>query len=102
MGYPTRGRPAQHRRSPLQGMLSSIGGGILRDGLVAEVPTVLRSDLYAVAALAGTVVVVIGDQLGIPASAAAIVGAVLCFCLRLLAIHRGWQLPSAHPGSDKE
>jgi uncharacterized membrane protein YeiH len=83
--------------APLLGMLSGIGGGMLRDVLVAEIPTVLRSDLYAVAALAGAVVVVIGDQMGVPASAAAIVGAAICFCLRLLAIHRGWQLPSARP-----
>src|SRR5581483_11705223 len=53
--------------APLLGMLSGIGGGMLRDILVAEIPTVLRSDLYAVAALAGAVVVVIGNQLGIPA-----------------------------------
>jgi uncharacterized membrane protein YeiH len=52
--------------APLLGMLSGIGGGMLRDVLVAEIPTVLRSDLYAVAALVGAVVVVIGDQLGIP------------------------------------
>ena len=88
--------------APLLGMLSGIGGGMQRDVLVAEIPTVLRSDLYAVAALVGAVVVVIGDELGIPPSAAAIVGAAICFCLRLLAIHRGWQLPSARPGSDKE
>jgi uncharacterized membrane protein YeiH len=87
--------------APLLGMLSGIGGGILRDVLVAEIPTVLRSDLYAVAALAGAVVVVIGDQLGIPPSVAAIVGAAVCFSLRLLAIHRGWHLPSARRGSDK-
>jgi uncharacterized membrane protein YeiH len=88
--------------APLLGMLSGIGGGMLRDVLVAEVPNVLRSDLYAVAALVGAIVVVIGNQLGIPASAAAIVGAAICFCLRLLAIHRGWQLPSARPEPDKE
>ena len=81
--------------APLLGMLSGIGGGMLRDVLVAEIPTVLRSDLYAVAALGGAIVVVIGEHLGIPASAAAIVGAAICFCLRLLAIHRGWHLPSA-------
>ena len=88
--------------APLLGMLSGIGGGMLRDVLVAEVPNVLRSDLYAVAALAGAVVVVIGEQLGIPSSAAAIVGAAICFCLRLLAIHRGWQLPSARPEPDQD
>ena len=88
--------------APLLGMLSGIGGGMLRDVLVAEIPTVLRSDLYAVAALVGAGVVVIGDQLGISPSTAAIVGAAICFCLRLLAIHRSWQLPRARPEPDKD
>ena len=48
--------------APLLGMLTGIGGGMMRDVLVAEIPNVLRSDLYAVAALAGAVVVVIGHQ----------------------------------------
>ena len=39
--------------APLLGMLSGIGGGMLRDVLVAQIPTVLRAELYAVAALAG-------------------------------------------------
>ncbi|MGH7062403.1 MAG: trimeric intracellular cation channel family protein, partial [Stellaceae bacterium] len=47
----------------LLGMLSGIGGGMVRDLLLAEIPTVLRADLYAVAALAGAAVVVIGDGL---------------------------------------
>ncbi|HEX6043894.1 MAG TPA: trimeric intracellular cation channel family protein, partial [Pyrinomonadaceae bacterium] len=47
----------------LLGMLTGVGGGILRDVLVAEIPHVLRSDLYAVAALAGAVTVIIGQQL---------------------------------------
>ena len=88
--------------APLLGMLSGIGGGMLHDVLVAEILIVLSSHLCAIAALASAVVVVIGDQLGIPPSAAAIVGAAICFCLRLLAIHRGWRLPSAHPEPDKE
>jgi len=41
-------------------MLTAIGGGMTRDVLLSEIPTVLRADLYAVAALAGAVVVVIG------------------------------------------
>jgi len=45
--------------APLLGMLNRIGGGMLRDVLVAEIPTMLRSDLYAVAALAGAVVMVL-------------------------------------------
>ena len=41
----------------LLGMLSGIGGGMVRDVLLARVPVVLRSDLYAIAALAGAAVV---------------------------------------------
>ena len=76
-------------------MVTAIGGGVVRDVLVAEVPTVLHAELYAVAALAGAVVVVGGQLLGLPSTPPAIAGAVLCFGLRLLAIRRGWGLPVA-------
>lgn len=79
----------------LLGMLTGIGGGMLRDVLVAEIPTVLRAELYAVAALAGAAVVVGGGLLRLPSIPVAIAGAVLCFGLRLLAIRRGWGLPVA-------
>jgi uncharacterized membrane protein YeiH len=79
----------------LLGMLTGIGGGIVRDVLAAEIPTVLRGDIYAVAALVGAAVVVIGSALHFPSAVAAIVGAVLCFGLRWVAIERRWQLPVA-------
>ena len=79
----------------LLGMLTGIGGGMARDVLLAEIPHVLRADLYAVAALAGAAVVVIGDALGLPYAAAAPVGGALCFGLRFMAIRRGWHLPMA-------
>jgi uncharacterized membrane protein YeiH len=68
--------------------------------LLAQVPSVLRSDLYAVAALAGATVVVLGDRFAMSPVAAAIVGAALCFVLRVMAIYRGWHLPKpGHPPS---
>ncbi len=79
----------------LLGMLTGIGGGMARDVLVAEIPTVLRADIYAVAALAGAAVVVMGQFLHIAPTISTIIGALLCFGLRLMAIHRGWQLPVA-------
>lgn len=79
----------------LLGMLTGIGGGMVRDVLLSEVPVVLQSDIYAVAALAGAAVVVIGDALRLPSVAAAVAGASLCFGLRLAAIRRGWHLPIA-------
>ena len=82
----------------LLGMLTGIGGGMVRDVLLADVPMVLRADLYAVAALAGAAVVVIGASLGLPSAATMIAGAVICFVLRMLAVRRGWQLPIAGGG----
>ena len=81
----------------LLGMLTGIGGGMARDVLLAEVPAVLRTDFYAIAALAGAAVVVIGNVLHLPSVAVTIAGALLCFGLRLMAIHRGWRLPNARP-----
>ena len=75
------------------GVLTGIGGGIARDVLVAEIPHVLRRELYAVAALAGATVVVAGAALGLPSAPVAVVGAALCFSVRWLAIRRGWRLP---------
>lgn len=86
----------------LLGMLTGIGGGMLRDVLVAEIPNVLHADLYAVAALAGALVVVIGYELNTTPTGTAALGAALCFCLRLFAIRRGWQLPVARPGPDEK
>jgi uncharacterized membrane protein YeiH len=77
------------------GVLTGVGGGVARDVLVAEIPSVLRAELYAVAALAGASVVVIGDILQLPSVAIAVVGGVVCFGLRFMAIRHGWHLPRA-------
>ncbi len=79
------------------GMISGIGGGIARDVLTAQVPVVLRADIYAVAALAGALVVVAGSGAGMPPTAVALAGIALCVFLRLMALYRGWKLPIAPP-----
>jgi uncharacterized membrane protein YeiH len=79
----------------LLGMLTGIGGGMTRDVLLAEIPTVLCADLYAIAALAGAAVVVTGHLLQVPSPATTTAGAALCFGLRLMAMRRGWHLPVA-------
>jgi uncharacterized membrane protein YeiH len=81
--------------SALLGMVTGIGGGMMRDVLLAEIPQVLRSDLYAVAALAAASVVVMGHQLGLPSGLAALAGGGLCFGLRFMAIRHRWSLPVA-------
>lgn len=79
----------------LLGALTGIGGGMARDILVREIPTVLRADLYAVAALAGAAVVVSGTLLKLPFGLVTGAGLILCFGLRFIAIQRGWHLPTA-------
>ena len=79
----------------LLGMLTGIGGGMVRDMMAAEIPSVLRGDIYAVAALTGAAVVVVGRLLQLPGTATTITGAIICFTLRFVAIRRGWQLPVA-------
>jgi uncharacterized membrane protein YeiH len=83
--------------SILLGVLTGVGGGMLRDVLVSEVPAVLRGELYALAALAGAATVVFAGLLQLPGPVGAVGGAILCFGLRYLAIRRGWRLPVAEP-----
>jgi uncharacterized membrane protein YeiH len=76
-------------------MLTAIGGGLGRDLLTAEIPVVLRREIYALAALAGSVLVVLlyvtGQTGPVPLTAAA----ALVFGLRLIALRRRWSAPVA-------
>jgi len=81
----------------LLGMLTGIGGGMARDIMLTEIPTVLRAELYAVAALAGAVVVVVGESFNLPSTATTLAGVVICLGLRLGSIYRGWHLPKVTP-----
>jgi len=79
----------------LLGMLTGIGGGMARDILVSSTPSVLKGDLYAVAALAAAATVVVGQFLGWPMIITAAGAGLLCLGIRVLAIQRGWDLPVA-------
>jgi uncharacterized membrane protein YeiH len=75
------------------GMISGIGGGMVRDVLAGEVPFVLRTDLYAVAALAAGAIVTLGNELGAPPAWAMLLGAAFCIFLRIMALFHGWRAP---------
>ena len=77
------------------GCLTGIGGGLLRDLLVRDVPVVLRREIYAVPALLGAAVVVIADGQHLPRAPWAIAAAGLVFALRMLGFWRHWQAPVA-------
>lgn len=75
------------------GMLTAIGGGILRDVFVNEIPIVFVKELYASASFAGVVVfyfiLLIGGELYL----ATIIGIILTTGLRLVAMKYNWNLP---------
>ena len=77
----------------LMGMVTGIGGGMLRDVLSGRVPVVFRGELYATPALAGAALAVTGEQLGLPVLVSALVGGGVCLVWRLLAMWRRWQAP---------
>jgi uncharacterized membrane protein YeiH len=70
-----------------------VGGGTIRDVLLARIPNVLRADVYATAALAGATVLVVGLRLKISPKLMTILGAVVCFLLRVVSVWRHWNLP---------
>jgi uncharacterized membrane protein YeiH len=77
------------------GAITGIGGGMLRDILVREIPTVLRGGLYAIPALVGAGIVVTAYHLGEHSLIFPVIGAAACFAMRLAGLHYGLALPSA-------
>lgn len=77
----------------LLGMVTGIGGGVLRDVLAGRVPVVLRGELYATPALVGAGLAVAGVELGLPVELVAVPAAAVCFGWRVLAVRRGWHAP---------
>lgn len=77
----------------LLGAITGVGGGTIRDLLMARSPTVLHSDIYAVAAIFGASVMLVVLRLGGRGPIAATVGATACFALRVVSVWRNWNLP---------
>ena len=77
----------------LLGMMTAVGGGVLRDVLLNRIPVIFRKEIYASAALAGSIVVVVGEYFKWPDTAVSLTGITLCFSLRSLALRYHWNLP---------
>lgn len=77
----------------LLGVMTAIGGGMLRDIMAAEVPRVLHEEVYALAAFAGASAYVGCLWIGVPEIGAAAVAVLLTVGLRLASVHFGWRLP---------
>lgn len=81
----------------VMGVITATFGGVVRDVLGAEIPVILRKEIYATAALAGAVAFVGGTMAGFSPAAAALGGFAVCLIIRGLALLRGWSLPVYRP-----
>ena len=81
--------------SVLLGGITGVGGGTIRDLLLARVPLILQADVYATAALLGAAIVVGGRAVRVPPPAAALAGGLTCFALRVVSLQLHWGLPKA-------
>lgn len=77
------------------GILTAVGGGILRDVFVNEVPIVFVKELYATASFVGVVIFYGLLVAQMPLYAASILGIITTTSLRLVAIKYNWNLPRA-------
>jgi uncharacterized membrane protein YeiH len=77
------------------GAITGVGGGALRDVLVREVPVVLRTGLYAIPALLGATVVVLASEAGTHNLAFPVLGAVVCFVIRIAGVYFDLNVPQA-------
>jgi uncharacterized membrane protein YeiH len=88
-----------HHLGPVQsiilGAITGVGGGMVRDLLLREIPNILRTDLYAVPALLGATVLVVAHQAGSRSALSPLAAAGVCIATRLLAVRYGIGLPIA-------
>ncbi|MGB0120574.1 MAG: trimeric intracellular cation channel family protein [Solirubrobacterales bacterium] len=76
------------------GILTGVGGGVIRDLLAGQTPLIMRSEIYATAALAGTILfVLMFDTLGTSHWVASAVGILTIFGLRMAGLRQSWELP---------
>jgi uncharacterized membrane protein YeiH len=77
------------------GIITAVGGGVLRDMMLSRVPVILEKEIYASAALVGTLIVVLGSNLKwLSSDWIAIIALIVCFTLRLLSLRFHWNLPT--------
>jgi uncharacterized membrane protein YeiH len=79
----------------LMGTITGVTGGILRDVITGQVPLILRREIYATAAIAGIVVYLLLEAIGVPHGYAFGAGMLVVVALRLMAMRWGWNLPAS-------
>ena len=77
------------------GVITGVGGGVLRDIMLMQVPFILVKRVYAVASILGALGYYQLVKFGVEQAMASLTGMVIVFCLRMLATHYRWNLPKA-------
>ncbi|TDC40352.1 trimeric intracellular cation channel family protein [Actinomadura sp. KC345] len=75
------------------GVITGVGGGTIRDALVGQVPSVLRSDLYAIPALIAAAITVVAVKADFYGLAAALIAAAVCFVIRMVGVRLALNAP---------
>lgn len=86
----------------VMGVMTGVAGGMIRDVLSAEVPLVLRREIYATAALCGSMVYVILYSLGLSNVPCLVLAAMTTLAIRLAAIHWNLSLPVFKSKDDQQ
>jgi uncharacterized membrane protein YeiH len=79
----------------LVGVITAVGGGMLRDVIVGQIPEVLRRELYAVPALIGATVVVVADRADLLNLWVVWAAVLLVFTIRMTAVHFDLNAPTS-------
>ena len=74
------------------GVITGVGGGVLRDVLAGTVPRIFRKNIYALASAAGALADILLGKL-LPDQLAMVIGFSVVVIIRLLANHYKWNLP---------
>ncbi|TDC70817.1 trimeric intracellular cation channel family protein [Actinomadura sp. GC306] len=77
----------------LLGVVTGVGGGTMRDVLIGRIPSVLRSDLYAIPAFVAAAITVAAVHLDLYDLPAALLAVAACFTIRMLGVHLEWHAP---------
>lgn len=77
----------------LVGLITAVGGGVIRDVLAGQVPEVLRRELYALPALVGSTIVVVAAELGGLTDVVLWSAVAFIFIVRVLAVRLDLNAP---------
>ena len=98
--FASRGQSAGFLLCAVLGMMSAVGGGMIRDLILRDIPFILRKRVYALAALIGaSLYYLLAAVLFVNNDVMQVISEIFCICIvvliRVLATRRKWNLPKA-------